>query len=347
MLTTDQSFYASNVLYIATIVLAKLSILLFIRRLTPAKRDAKICWFFAIIIGLWGASTLLAWLFGCGMPKPWKYDSTHCISLGTITRTTAIIDMATDLALVALPVYLFGNLKYQRSGRATIITVFSLRALIIIPDIMRLLSIHAAFEVEGADITWSSVPFQIWTTVALHYSVISASIPCVRPLLRNLESGLLNVSMQKHPRLQGSGEDGGKSFMLMTLSHWSVMRGVKTENESFSTDTTRQGLRRSKLSCHGRDSGDSRRQNSINSEVDFSRRLHPEIAEHRTKIQAMRTFPQYEDLTPRPVKVLKSDHTGMSGTSLQIHITEETTIRFEQDGKEVQKLRTKTGNVAS
>lgn len=71
--------------------------------------------------------------------------------------------MLTDLLLVALPVYLFSRVNYAGSGRWTVIIMFSLRALIVIPGILRFLAVPKAFDWgPDGDVSWDAVPFLTW-----------------------------------------------------------------------------------------------------------------------------------------------------------------------------------------
>jgi hypothetical protein len=354
----EESFYASNLLYLSAVVLAKISILLFIRRLTPSQNAARLCWTFFTFLVLWGTSSLFVWLFACGLPTPWLYDSNHCINLEAFTRTTVVIDMVTDLLLVALPVHLFARLNYT-GARWTIITVFSMRAFMLVPSIFRLVAFHDAFELgPKADVSWNSVPFQVWTSVAVHYSVIAASIPCVRPFLRSLESGLYDASLKMHPRLTRNSNDIEQKLQLMTLSGWSVRKGMGAgrrdgpESAPFAS-TQEHHLRRSKLMCSNSakeraESPELERQFSISSEAEFSRRLHPEMFQHNTKIQSMRTYPQFGKV-PVPAAVGrgsqgKKKSSCDSGRWDDISVTKETRIRFEQQGVVLQELNTRLSN---
>jgi hypothetical protein len=292
-------------------------------------------------------SSLVVTLFACDLPTPWLYDSGRCINLGAFTRTVAVIDMLTDLLLVALPVYLFARLNYSGSGRITVLTVFSMRALILVPSILRFVAVPAAFNMgPGGDASWNAVPYLTWESVVIHYSVISASIPCVRPFLRSLESGLYDVSLKVHPRLARNSNDAEKNYALMTLGPWSVRKGMERVNGgSISTNgTQKQPLRMSKLHGARPDSSELERQQSITSEAEFSRKLHPEIAEHSTRIQSMRTYPQYGKMPANAGRASAKKKSGESTRWDDIAVTKETRIKFEREGVVLQELSTRLSN---
>lgn len=159
----EKTFYASNVLYLIAVILAKISILLFIKRLTPSRSANRVCSAFIAFLGLLGLIAVLVTTFACELPTPWQYESDHCINLEGFTRAIAMFDVLTDVLLVAIPVYLFSRVNYAGSGLWTVIIVFSLRALIIVPQILRFINVPNAFDWgPSGNASWDAVPFLTW-----------------------------------------------------------------------------------------------------------------------------------------------------------------------------------------
>jgi hypothetical protein len=276
-------------------------------------------------------------LFACPADKPWDYGSGKCINLGAFARATTAFDIATDVFLVGLPTYIFGTLQFQKAGKWTVVGVFSTRALIIIPSVFRMLSIRPAFETDSPDFTWNCVNFQIWTTIAMHLSIITASTPCIRPFLRSLESGLLDSSMKKHPRLQLDNGEQDKSFALTTISGWSASRLLDNRRRG-SASNSQNTVRRSIL-CGGDRSRGSDQEEAMDEDHEFARQLRPDWSEHKTNIQSTRTFPQFSHIP----SLDGSKGTGSTGSlNWGITITKETNILFEEDGRHVQEINTCT-----
>lgn len=345
-----KTLYASNVLYFVAILFAKASILLFIKRLTPSQNAGRVCWAFLAFLGAFTISGLGVTFFACGLPKPWAYESDQCLNLEAFTRAVVVIDMVTDLLLVALPVYLFSRVKYVGSGRLTVVMVFSMRALIIVPGILRLITVPKAFDwTSEGDASWHIVPFLTWEVVTVNFSVISASIPCVRPFLRSLESGLYDVSLKMHPRLARASEEADTNLMLMTLSGFSIRKGMdRKPGGSISTETTLNRPLRSVQLAFGRaESPEVERQGSVSSDIEFSQKLHPERSWHQTRIQSTRTYPQYGPQygkqpaqSPESSRQKKSEETDR----WRIAVTKETKIRFEKEGVLLQELNSSSSN---
>jgi hypothetical protein len=277
-------------------------------------------------------------LFACPAASPWKYSSGKCIDLGAFSIATVVFDIATDAFLVGLPVYIFGTMKYQKGGRWTVVGVFSMRAFIIIPSILRILSVKPAFENPNHDFTWNCIDFQIWTTVAMHFSIISASVPCVRPFLRSLESGLLDSSMKMHPRLQSDASGKQKAFALTTISGWSANQvGNRRQGSANNSQAT---VRRSIL-CNGERAAESE-EGAADEDQEFARQLRPDWSEHKTNIQSTRTFPQF---STSPAMNGSKETASTGDAKWGITITRETNILYEEDGRSVQEISTSTSNM--
>lgn len=82
-----QAEYASKLLYIATLTLAKLSIISLVMLLTNSHPHShpnhKFGWITTAFIALWGIVTELVAAFSCGVQKPWLFygDDAHCLSV--------------------------------------------------------------------------------------------------------------------------------------------------------------------------------------------------------------------------------------------------------------------------
>lgn len=76
----SQAQYAASFLSITSICFAKLSLVAFLRNLTPLPFDRK----FGLVIGLlavvWAVTAIVTLAFQCHMPKPWDYVNQSCFN---------------------------------------------------------------------------------------------------------------------------------------------------------------------------------------------------------------------------------------------------------------------------
>lgn len=93
--TTDifQAQYAATFLLITSITFAKLSLLAFLRNLTPKKSDRRIGLLIGLVVLVWYITAMFTTAFQCHLPRPWDYIDGRCFQL---VGTLASID--TDLS---------------------------------------------------------------------------------------------------------------------------------------------------------------------------------------------------------------------------------------------------------
>ena len=65
--------YAGQLLYVLVLVLSKLSILFFLRTITPVSLHKLCIFYLSIFILAWGVSGLLATAFQCEAPEVWRF----------------------------------------------------------------------------------------------------------------------------------------------------------------------------------------------------------------------------------------------------------------------------------
>lgn len=70
--------YSATILFIASICFSKLSLLVFIRNLTPASLDRRFALVLGIFIGLWTIASILTAIFQCNAPQIWNYLQGTC-----------------------------------------------------------------------------------------------------------------------------------------------------------------------------------------------------------------------------------------------------------------------------
>lgn len=124
--------YTYQILFIITIVLAKMSLLLFITRLTPNVATIRVGRIILCLIATWGAATAFGFAFQCSLPQPWNNTSGVCHNQSALHYVAASIDILTDIALTVLPVVILWGVQIQRRKRAVVMLVFMARMLWVI-----------------------------------------------------------------------------------------------------------------------------------------------------------------------------------------------------------------------
>lgn len=119
--------YTYQILFIIAIVLSKMSLLLFITRLTPNVATIRVGRIILCLIAIWGVATVFGFAFQCSLPRPWNITSGVCQNQSALYYTAAVIDILTDIVLTILPVVILWGVQIQRRKRAIVMLVFIAR----------------------------------------------------------------------------------------------------------------------------------------------------------------------------------------------------------------------------
>jgi hypothetical protein len=210
-----RAYYASDLLFIVTIYLAKLSLILFIMRLTPSYKTLYFCYGFVVALTLWMLGTVFLLAFQCPLPQPWDFMPLRlekcAVDIARLYFSIGAVDILTDLIVIVTPAVIVWNVQISRRQRFTVIGVFSSRLAVCICSALLLASLPTFLK--SRDRSWEAVRPQTWRQVVQCLSIITACIPCLRPFLASLESGFMDSSMQGViGRTYGgdSSERGGK-----------------------------------------------------------------------------------------------------------------------------------------
>lgn len=167
-------------------------------RLTPSHKTLHLCYGFMLTLTLWMLVTVLLLGFQCPPPRPWEFmlrRSERCsVEIAALYYSIGVVDILTDLIIIATPAVVVWNVRISRSQRFTVIGVFSCRLATCICA-AQLLSSIPGFA-SSMDRSWEAVIPQAWRQADQCLSIITACIPCMRPFLASLESGLMDSSME-------------------------------------------------------------------------------------------------------------------------------------------------------
>jgi hypothetical protein len=81
-----KGYYASEILYVAAIGLAKLSILFLFYNVVAMQRTIRrIVMAFGILVSAWTIASVMATAFQCELPRPWDITSLKCSNMVSST----------------------------------------------------------------------------------------------------------------------------------------------------------------------------------------------------------------------------------------------------------------------
>ena len=76
-----QDLYSSDLLYILSLSLAKISVFQFLNKLCVAEIHKIICRWSSLLVAVWTIPVLFTLAFKCGASSPWNLDNGHCIKI--------------------------------------------------------------------------------------------------------------------------------------------------------------------------------------------------------------------------------------------------------------------------
>lgn len=143
-----QAEYANKLCYIATLTLAKLSIISLLMILTASSLHRKFGWVLTAFIALWGIVTEFVAAFQCGAQNPWQFlsEEAQCLSMvcqpthryimllsdraqAGFWRSFGALNIITDLCLICFPVHVIFTLQMSVRTKITILGFFGARSL--------------------------------------------------------------------------------------------------------------------------------------------------------------------------------------------------------------------------
>ncbi|KFY39945.1 hypothetical protein V494_03745 [Pseudogymnoascus sp. VKM F-4513 (FW-928)] len=207
--------YTYQILFIITIVLSKMSLVLFVTRLTPNVPTIRAGRIIFCLIAIWGLATVFGFAFQCSLPHPWNNISGVCKNQAALYYAAGIMDIITDIALTILPVVILWGVQIQRRKRAIVMLVFMARVSVCLAEIPRL--IYLSRYIGSTDKSWYGANVAIWTQAVTHLSIVTACIPSLQHLLASMQSGVFNTALP-------AGFEGGLSYTLESAGSQGMSR---------------------------------------------------------------------------------------------------------------------------
>jgi len=216
-LVLQKAFYASELLFIPTICLSKLSVLYSLFVLTPAREHKIPIIAFAILVGMVMLSFEFATAFQCSNHR-WAVLSGQCFNQTSFWQAWGILDVATDVFMVAFPIYIVSTLQMSIKLKVIVAGVFSARAAAIAAAVCRLVYLTRS----RATLQYSS--FDFWTfilntEIEQGLAIITACIPFLKPIFESLETGMLAPSHGLSTMMSGSGSGSGSRSKKSQISN--------------------------------------------------------------------------------------------------------------------------------
>ncbi|KAF2278076.1 uncharacterized protein EI97DRAFT_373989 [Westerdykella ornata] len=191
-----QSEYASTILLFASLGFSKLAIGAFVHNLTPSKLHRKINYGIGIVVGLWIICSMLVAAFQCRVPRPWdRLLKERCTDRFAWWNAIAGWNIATELAIVGLELGITAKLHVKRQRKATVMTLFACRLLVLIAAAVQLSFFYKESNDPKLkdDITLGYWRSTTCTQVMQCLAIVTTCLPYTKIFMEGFESGLMRL----------------------------------------------------------------------------------------------------------------------------------------------------------
>ncbi len=182
-LTEHQAFWASFWIYNLTLTLSKIAIVVQYLRLLPVTRFRNACYGVLGLLVSCGAWGICSNIFLCH-PVPYAWNKSipggGCMNQSVIWFTNAGMNIALDVLVFALLIYIIPDGRISRPQGIILIIMFVLGATATLLSCVRVHFIDVI--ANTADLPRDNVPLAILSVVEVNIAVISACMPVMRPL---------------------------------------------------------------------------------------------------------------------------------------------------------------------
>lgn len=171
----NQDFYVSIVMYCSALLFLKMTFLCQYYRVLAVQHMRRVYIGSMVIVGGWALSQVLVGIFIC-QPVLGFWDKSvpsKCIPNIPQWYINAAGNIATDIAVFALPLPALWRLRIARPAKAALLAVFSLGFFTVIISIVRIRYLRL-FE----DFPWENVASSLWSVGELTSALTCACLPC-------------------------------------------------------------------------------------------------------------------------------------------------------------------------
>lgn len=199
--------------------------MIFILRLTPIESHRRVAYGIIIATAMWAIGAVFSSALQCDPSQPWTLVGQQCTNFYTRLKIVCIIDAILEAFLVACTAFMVRPLKTPLSNKFVVVFVFSFRLPIIVIIAFRLYT----FQDTGLnDFSYIEAMYITLTQTQVNYSLISATIPNLRPIINNLNT---HYGAMGESTLTGSGYNSNSN-------------GSNSNSGGRTTGTQRSGSRR-------------------------------------------------------------------------------------------------------
>ncbi|MCJ1426815.1 hypothetical protein MMC29_004718 [Sticta canariensis] len=185
----EQAAYASQILYVTSLCLAKMALLQFLIYLARNNSRRMLVRGVMIFNCTSAMVAILCVAFQCRLPHPWATLHDKCFDQRGFWIAFGFMDIVADIATILSSICLLYDLHVERKQKSPIIAAFAARALMIPIIIVRLVFL-SAFS-NSIDHPFDDFSTVLTTIVHINFSIMVSCVPFLKPVMDSLQTGVL------------------------------------------------------------------------------------------------------------------------------------------------------------
>ncbi|KAE8449035.1 hypothetical protein EG329_008623 [Mollisiaceae sp. DMI_Dod_QoI] len=242
-----RALFAGRTLFIPLLCFSKVSILLIIRSLFfwESRRKKLLIDSAIVFVIVWGLGATLGLSISCSPYYVLGDNLNQCSGHVLRLRIVMILDIVTECIIFGLPQLFLYTFEIDNSKKLLVIAAFAFRLPLAAFSTMYLLS--STSYIESHSTGTAIVPTIVWQEIVLGYSLMSATIPCLKSFVESFTTGGVRHTNSDSERMpyesEGSYELGWlkKTFQNKTEKDENISAPVRN---SFLASRRLSGMRR-------------------------------------------------------------------------------------------------------
>ncbi|CAI7652713.1 unnamed protein product [Penicillium glandicola] len=189
--------WAAIPMYNASLAFTKFSVLLQYLRIFPGKPFRLACYAMMAIVTAYSSWAIVSGFVPCvPVAKFWNRELPgNCLNFEAVWFFNASMNIATDIALLLLPMPLLSQLQLPRTQKIALMGVFAIGILVVVTSILRLSSLRQV--AKSSDTSYSNVAAAYWTAAECNVAIMCSCLPFLRPIISRIFPRLLSADSSK------------------------------------------------------------------------------------------------------------------------------------------------------
>ncbi|EFX04979.1 integral membrane protein [Grosmannia clavigera kw1407] len=240
--------YALEMQYFISLMMLKVSLLLFYLRIFPDRNVRRILWStVAFVVGV-SVSFIFLSMFQC---RPISYYWTawdgehkgHCINGNAIAWAHAAFSIIVDFWMLAIPLSQLRHIKLGLTKKVGVAMMFCVGTFVTVVSILRLRSL-VSFS-KSSNPTWENSEVSNWSTIEVCVGIICTCMPSLRLILARISPSVFGGSSARtyanYPEYGhnyvGPNVERGHSRVIGSIALVSTGRSHNKDQNTLTTDT--------------------------------------------------------------------------------------------------------------